>query len=151
MFLRELPLDEMEVDGRLGRAASVYSDFESDLDWDDYSQDWESADHSFDQEFEPDPVSSDETYDVGTGTASRFFTAAEMADADVDAPACSPDAFRQGMIVVHPQYGLGKIVSLGGRGTKRSATVQFTSENATRSFRLAYSPLRPVADSNEGA
>jgi hypothetical protein len=48
------------------------------------------------------------------------------------------------MVVTHPQYGVGKIVALGGSGDKRSATVQFAGERTTRSFRLAYSPLRPV-------
>jgi DNA helicase-2/ATP-dependent DNA helicase PcrA len=62
-----------------------------------------------------------------------------------DAPPCAPEMFRHGMVVTHPDYGVGKIVALGGTGSKRSATVQFVGEPQTRRFRLAYSPLRPAA------
>lgn len=55
-----------------------------------------------------------------------------------------PETFRQGMMVVHPQYGAGKIVLVSGEGEKRTATVRFFA-NGERSFRLAFSPLEPVA------
>ena len=40
-------------------------------------------------------------------------------------PEVDPDVFRQGMVVLHPQYGLGKVVALGGSGGERTATVDF--------------------------
>ena len=33
------------------------------------------------------------------------------------------------MVVIHPEYGLGKIIALGGSGAKRSATVQFADDD----------------------
>lgn len=73
-------------------------------------------------------------------------TAAALAGHPAAAPPpCAPERFRQGMVVTHPDYGVGKIVALGGAGSKRSATVQFAGERRTRRFRLAHSPLRPAA------
>ncbi len=81
----------------------------------------------------------------GDGAAlARFGTAAAMTGQSSPAPACPPESFQQGMVVTHPQYGLGKIVALGGVGPKRSATVQFAGEAGPRKFRLAFSPLRPA-------
>jgi len=73
-----------------------------------------------------------------------FQTAAAMTGQASPAPACAPESFQQGMVVTHPDYGLGKIVALGGVGPKRSATVQFAGAAGTRKFRLAFSPLRPA-------
>jgi DNA helicase-2/ATP-dependent DNA helicase PcrA len=71
-------------------------------------------------------------------------TAAEMVNdgprrADVD-----PDAFRQGMVVLHPEYGLGKVVALGGSGGERTATIDFASAAGRKKIPLAGSLLRPV-------
>ena len=69
-------------------------------------------------------------------------TAAELAGESNDPPKVPVEAFRQGMVVIHPDYGIGKIISLGGSGSKRTASVRFSDE--TRTFRLVHSPLRPV-------
>ena len=55
-----------------------------------------------------------------------------------------PDAFAQGMVVRHPEYGLGKIVSLSGQGLRRTATVDFASAAGQKRFVLAQSALRPA-------
>ncbi len=55
-----------------------------------------------------------------------------------------PEVFTQGMLVRHPQYGLGKIVALSGRGVKRAATIDFASAAGQKKFNLASSPLRPA-------
>ncbi len=70
--------------------------------------------------------------------------AAEMVDdgqrrADID-----PDVFRQGMVVLHPDYGLGKVVALAGSGGQRSATIDFASAAGRKKMTLAGSRLRPV-------
>ena len=39
----------------------------------------------------------------------------------------SPDVFKQGMTVTHPEYGPGKIVALSGSGKNRRATIQFAT------------------------
>lgn len=58
---------------------------------------------------------------------------------------CSPELFYQGMIVRHPEYGLGKIVALSGSGRYRSATVAFASGGGQQKFVLAHSPLVPMS------
>ncbi len=72
-------------------------------------------------------------------------TAAELHRTEIaEPPRVSPDAFRQGMVVRHPEYGLGKVVALSGSGARRSATVVFASAAGQKKFMLAQSPLRPA-------
>jgi DNA helicase-2/ATP-dependent DNA helicase PcrA len=52
--------------------------------------------------------------------------------------------FQQGMVVTHPEYGLGKIIALSGAGQNRRATVAFASTAGQKTFVLAKSPLRPA-------
>jgi DNA helicase-2/ATP-dependent DNA helicase PcrA len=78
--------------------------------------------------------------------AAPLRTAAELVGAAVaPAPAVPPDAFQPGMIVTHPDYGLGKVVAVDGSGRYRGATVAFASAPGERRFILANSPLRPAA------
>ena len=74
---------------------------------------------------------------------AQLTTAAEMANGGTS-PAANPDDFRQGMIVRHPEYGLGRIVALSGGGPGRQATVDFASAAGRKKFVIAKSPLRPV-------
>ena len=53
------------------------------------------------------------------------------------------DAFKPGVSVVHPQYGIGRIVSIDGMGPNRKGRVAFTV-GGEKVFILAKSPLRPV-------
>ena len=55
-----------------------------------------------------------------------------------------PDVFRQGMVVLHPEYGIGKVVALGGSGGERTATIDFASAAGRKKLTLAGSALRPV-------
>ena len=74
-----------------------------------------------------------------------LITAAELHRATpAAAPEFSPDAFAQGMVVRHPEYGLGKIVALSGSGLRRTAVVDFASSAGQKRFVLAKSPLRPA-------
>ncbi len=73
----------------------------------------------------------------------RLMTAAEMAGQGGSAPA-SPDEFYQGMVVRHPEKGLGTVVALSGSGPQRKATVDFGSPAQRMKFVIAQSPLRPV-------
>jgi len=54
------------------------------------------------------------------------------------------DAFRPGVSVVHPEFGLGRIVAIEGEGSGRKGRIAFAVGPA-RTFVLAKSPLRPVA------
>jgi DNA helicase-2/ATP-dependent DNA helicase PcrA len=66
------------------------------------------------------------------------------ADADAMPQRLPVSAFREGMVVDHPQYGSGVIVSLSGVATARTATVRFYGTAREKRFRLAQSPLVPV-------
>ncbi len=75
--------------------------------------------------------------------AFRLMTAADLADAAPAGPPADLDAFRPGVSVVHPQYGIGRIVAIDGAGPNRKGRVAFTV-GGERTFVLAKSPLRPV-------
>ena len=68
---------------------------------------------------------------------SGLVTAADLL-AKSDKPRISPNVFRHGMAVEHPQYGAGTIIALSGDGPKRTATVRFF-RTAERKFRLLFS------------
>ena len=61
----------------------------------------------------------------------------------------NPDEFRVGVTVVHPEFGLGRIVALEGEGSGRKGRVAFAVGPA-RTFVLAKSPVRPVGKSSLG-
>ncbi|HEX3869814.1 MAG TPA: 3'-5' exonuclease, partial [Pirellulales bacterium] len=137
LFLMELPLDEMEV-LELGLSGLP------SLDWPmgDAEHFVEDSEPTFDtSEFEE----TSPTTSAATRAKPSLTTAAELAAGGAASlPAVSPEEFFAGMLVRHPEYGLGKIIALsGGRGS-RKATVAFTSGVAQRTFVLAQSPLRPV-------
>jgi DNA helicase-2/ATP-dependent DNA helicase PcrA len=75
----------------------------------------------------------------------RLTTAAELAGAPGRA-AAPPDlnAFRPGVSVLHPEYGIGRIVAVDGAGPNRKGRVAFTVAGE-KTFILARSPLRLVA------
>jgi DNA helicase-2/ATP-dependent DNA helicase PcrA len=77
-------------------------------------------------------------------TASGLNTAAELFSELTPAPRVSPDDFYQGMLVRHPEYGLGKIVALSGGGPRRTATVAFASGVGQKKFVVGQSTLRPA-------
>ena len=80
-----------------------------------------------------------------TGLAGLHLrTAAEML-CDGDARPCvDTDAFRQGMVVLHAEFGLGKVVALGGKGGERTATVDFASSAGRKKIAIAAGKLKPV-------
>jgi DNA helicase-2/ATP-dependent DNA helicase PcrA len=65
-------------------------------------------------------------------------------DATAALPPISPDDFHHGMLVRHPEYGLGKILALSGTGVKRTATVAFAQGPGVKRFILVHSKLRPA-------
>ncbi len=79
----------------------------------------------------------------------RLMTAAELSGAisgmsrGLAAGQVSLDAFRVGSSVLHPEYGLGKIMALEGEGSGKKARVAFAF-GPPRVFVLAKSPLKPV-------
>ena len=78
-------------------------------------------------------------------TSVPLATAAELERGSAPTPAhLPPEMFHQGMVVMHPQYGLGKILALSGNGDRRTATVAFASGAGQKKFMLGKSPLRPA-------
>ncbi len=76
--------------------------------------------------------------------AALVTTAAKLSGTVAAAPSgVAPDAFTQGMTVMHPEHGPGKIIALSGSGDRRRAVVQFAAAGQRR-FVLAHSPLRPA-------
>jgi DNA helicase-2/ATP-dependent DNA helicase PcrA len=139
-FLMELPRDEMEIIGQLNLDAAT-PDEASQLEWEDDVPSFQ----VFDDDDPPGQLPEDEADTSSAAVSNPLMTAAELAGSKTTTPLrCSPNAFQQGMVVMHPKYGVGKIVSLAGSGPKRTANVQFASEPAPITFRLAYSPLRPA-------
>ena len=76
--------------------------------------------------------------------ATPLTTAADLANGGQPAAPPSPDVFQHGMLVLHPEFGLGRIVALSGSGLARKATVDFSSSAGRKKFILHASPLRPV-------
>lgn len=54
-----------------------------------------------------------------------------------------PEAFTAGMVVRHPDYGVGKIIALSN-GARRSATVVFPGGAGEKTFVLQHARLSPV-------
>jgi DNA helicase-2/ATP-dependent DNA helicase PcrA len=144
-FLMELPRHEMEVLEPFAQNvareyhpdADPFADVEAIQDGPAVSSDWEA-----------NPVS-----------ASSCATAADMLDADHGrrriSPAAAaaatdchgpvdPDAFRVGMVVIHPEHGLGKVAALSGVGSHRTVTVNFAVGPTQRKFVVIHSALRPA-------
>jgi DNA helicase-2/ATP-dependent DNA helicase PcrA len=120
-FLMELPRGEMSVEEPGG--ASSYIDF--------------AYPEPVYEPMEPAPA-------VVSIPGLNLRTAAELANGGTASPAPSPNAFEHGMLVRHPEYGLGRIVALSGSGPARRATVDFASAAGRKKFVLQQSPLRPV-------
>ena len=78
------------------------------------------------------------------GSRAGLRVAAEMLADGQPREVVDPDVFRQGMVVLHPEYGLGKVIALGGSGRERTATIDFASAAGRKKMTLAGSELRPV-------
>ena len=139
-FLMEIPREELEL-----------------TQCESHADQWEQQ--HWDDEVEFDPIALDksaEEFDFESPSeqekrpadwqvvAAQVTTAAELAGSAVEPTReVSPNEFTQGMAVVHPEHGLGKIVALSGSGHNRRATVRFATAGEKR-FVLAHSPLRPA-------
>jgi DNA helicase-2/ATP-dependent DNA helicase PcrA len=155
-FLLEMPREEMEL-----VSIGAPGGWDVPTDWDDV-HDLHDDSHHFEIDHEgageAGTVSSsedDDSFDFGANAepspsaaksipAAQITTAARLAGAAPIQPSgISPDAFVQGMTVMHPEHGPGKIVALSGSGANRRATVKFATAGERR-FVLAHSPLRPA-------
>ncbi|MBI2478649.1 MAG: ATP-binding domain-containing protein, partial [Planctomycetia bacterium] len=144
-FLMELPRDEMEIhEPRTSRIREFdeYA-FDEGEEFDEYDQ-REQHDDEIHEAREVVEQRIAVTRDV-----ARIVTAADMlGDSSRSALKAAPDQFEIGMLVNHPEHGLGKILTLAGSGTKRSASVQFFDSTRERRFILVHSQLQPVRSAN---
>jgi DNA helicase-2/ATP-dependent DNA helicase PcrA len=76
-------------------------------------------------------------------TTAALTTAAALANGGQH-PRVDPDAFRQGSMVLHHVYGLGRIVALSGTGARRKATIDFLPPAGRKKLPLAQGDLQPV-------
>ena len=141
-FVMEMPRDEMQVEVLDEAAASRYEDSHRGGDESQAVDDLPDWVTETDEEEAATPTS------VSAPLRLHLTTAAELAGATVGGERFPIEAFHHGMIVRHPEYGLGKIVALSGSGPRRRATVAFASSAGERSFVLSASPLRPAKDSS---
>ena len=89
-----------------------------------------------------------------TNAPARLMTAAEMLGdemlgdeeaATAERPPADPAAMKIGCLVIHPVHGPGKVIEVSGSGKKTTVAVQFVESASQRKFRVAYSPLKTVA------
>ena len=57
-----------------------------------------------------------------------------------------PGAFQVNMLVSHPDYGVGRILSISRAGSRQTAQVDFVSIGQKK-FVLSHSRLKPVTES----
>ena len=92
----------------------------------------------------PAPRRMDRRPSFAPASGFRLTTAAALGgDGAVSGPS-DLNAFRPGVVVVHPMYGLGKIMAIEGAGPDRKGRVSFTV-GGERTFILAKSPLKPLS------
>jgi DNA helicase-2/ATP-dependent DNA helicase PcrA len=146
-FLFELPRDEMDC----SHPAALHlpeSTYQGVAEWSDAM---EGVDHPMDGVDYRDDAAPQPPRREQAPTVASLMTAAEMLGdpaGDRTEKKVDPDLYCQGMIINHPEYGLGKIVALSGTGARRRATVQFFNSSEIGKFVLAHSNLQPVKSTN---
>lgn len=79
-------------------------------------------------------------------TASQLLASDSADDKGSEAPVrFPPAAFKENMLVNHPQYGVGRILSISRAGSKQTANVDFVSIGQKK-FVLSHCPLKPVVE-----
>lgn len=157
-FLQELPLHALEQSG-VGRMASYQYPATQET--------WETEEGAVGEEpsWQIDsPVETDHAMPIDSSelparsvpampvlqTASALLRKQQPdSQPTSDAPAtttANPQALDVGDVVMHPDYGLGKVVRATGRGKRRVVAVQFLNQpQQCVSFCLAFCPLTLVA------
>jgi DNA helicase-2/ATP-dependent DNA helicase PcrA len=149
-FLMELPRSEMELVDYEAPAGAPPPDRDDSEEWEERSVGRVPRDPPGQgvEWGEPSEARQGRPAQTAPFSMAGLTTAAEMAAGGAPSPPPAPDVFQQGMIVLHAQYGLGRIVALSGSGPERCATVEFPAPAGRQRFLLAASPLRPVKGRN---
>jgi DNA helicase-2/ATP-dependent DNA helicase PcrA len=150
-FLMEMPREELDlIDAATEyiahhQPAGMGDAWEGDQG-DDSWGDWPLEDKT--SQLELETVSVQTSGDSGRSAlevaAAAITTAAALDPSapSIPLPRVSPDAFKLGQSVLHPQYGPGKIVALSGMGKNRRATIQFATVGQKKIV-LAHSAVCP--------
>ncbi len=161
-FLQELPLDEVEVWGHSAdswEAEPLSMQTLADVFHGRIGQQEAFPTHEPQEPQAPAPEAPETAAASGEGFArgeSRrglasglpLATAAQLLQRQQgEAAAVLPERFAVGQMVLHPRYGLGRIVELEGQGQHRRATVDFGPGQGQRRFVLAQAPLVPLPGS----
>jgi DNA helicase-2/ATP-dependent DNA helicase PcrA len=154
-FLMEMPRDEMEIidaASAFEHAFDPWADLEAEPSDEHPSDDWHLEDFAAKpasggvyprRNDEPAPFSVAAASIKTAATLSRESSPGTATEPATALPRVSPDVFKQGMTVTHPEYGPGKIVALSGSGKNRRATIQFATVGQKKII-LAHSSVRPV-------
>jgi len=146
-FLMELPREEM----RFVEPEDSNQFFDPGDEF-DYPESWDIADDPIVDEapgdddlcqLPPEERAATDNKKKAVALPAGLTTAADLLSEQGSQERVPLNAFRNGMLVAHAEYGNGRIISLTGRGPKCTATVDFFS-GTQRSFRLAFANLTPV-------
>ncbi len=91
----------------------------------------------------PEPTRPAATTQFRLTTAAALEEARGAVSPPIGGGTVDLESFKPGISVLHPEYGLGRIVAIDGAGPNRKGRVAFVG-GPERSFILAKSPLRPV-------
>ena len=137
-FLREIGVSETVIAPPESWAADApdESNEHPGPDYDDVSQ--ESPD---DEDSERKPRTSPPTREA---EPPRLITGADLLAGAAARAAELPLGFAFGMAVRHPQYGVGRVVKIGGFAKNRTITVEFDDDGRSETFVTGKNPLQPV-------
>jgi DNA helicase-2/ATP-dependent DNA helicase PcrA len=149
-FLMEMPRSEMEMVDAAGafdvRSLDPWAEPEDESD-DESWEDWQIEDVAVEASncgVDAKPPVSVVAAAIKTAAALERETGDGIKSTSAEQlPRVSPDVFKQGMTVTHPEYGPGKIVALSGAGKNRRATIQFATVGQKKII-LAHSAVRPA-------
>jgi DNA helicase-2/ATP-dependent DNA helicase PcrA len=142
----ELPRSEMALSDSVGsrRTSPDWEEgFEPGARDDFEAEASQVGDGDEDEVSQEEPILGHKAKKTAAVLTSGLVTGADLL-AKHEKPRISPNVFRHGMAVEHPQYGAGTIIALSGDGPKRTATVRFFQDNEERKFRLIFSDLTPA-------
>jgi DNA helicase II / ATP-dependent DNA helicase PcrA len=147
-FLMELPRAEMSIEfpetapqsATLSHEDADHVHVAPDETWHDVPSGQDAFDDAGPSDGRPVPIAP-----LRVPQVLSLTTAAALAGGDRPAPP-APDAFRQGMVVLHATFGLGQIAALSGTGPARKATVDFPPPVGRKRLLLAEGGLQPVGE-----
>ena len=147
-FLLELPNEDMEVIDSSPYGSSLNNDFDVDVE---YPESWDievdqSDDDDVNQLSQEDRI-AESTSTPNAPSLGSLKTAADLMASQQQFDMVQPEIYSTGMIVTHPEYGSGRIVSLSGSGKRRMASVEFFMDGLEQSFVLAHAKLTPETES----